>query len=122
MKINRSDNRFLVLRRRLRQSVTPQRTWWTDLPGHHPVEVREHGYTSDMRSLPKATARAIYRSDFVKVPGIDILAKRSSRSLPRHWKLAFGQCIAPWSTVPDLPTPPEAGSIMLRFQRKYLNN
>lgn len=39
----------------------------------------EHDYTGDMRNLPKATARAIYWSDFVKVPGIDMLAKRSPR-------------------------------------------
>lgn len=43
------------------------------------AKAREHGYTGDMRSLPLATARAIYWQDFVVVPGIDLLAKRSPR-------------------------------------------
>lgn len=40
---------------------------------------RRHGYTGDMRQLPKATARAIYWQDYVRAPGIDLLAKRSPR-------------------------------------------
>ena len=38
---------------------------------------RRHGYTGDMRALPKATARAIYWQDYVRAVGIDLLAKRS---------------------------------------------
>jgi len=42
-------------------------------------KARQYGYTGSMRDLPKATARAIYWSDFVKAPGIDLIAKRSPR-------------------------------------------
>lgn len=40
---------------------------------------RKRGYTGDMRLLPKDMARAIYWQDYVKGPGIDLLAMRSPR-------------------------------------------
>ncbi|WP_267396199.1 MULTISPECIES: N-acetylmuramidase [unclassified Sphingomonas] len=43
------------------------------------AKAREHGYTGDMRNLPKSKAREIYWQDFITVPGIDLLAKRSPR-------------------------------------------
>ncbi len=42
------------------------------------AKARQHGYRGDMRDLPRATARAIYWSDFVLVPGIDVIARRST--------------------------------------------
>jgi lysozyme family protein len=43
------------------------------------AKARQHGYGGHMRDLPKDTARAIYWHDFVRAPGIVLLAKRSLR-------------------------------------------
>lgn len=40
---------------------------------------RRHGYTGDMRHLPKGKAREIYWADYVLAPGVDVIARRSVR-------------------------------------------